>query len=74
MVTKTGILTKSGYWYSYNGERLGQGRENVKEFLRQHPEIAQEIEDKVRELVFNMPKDKDPQGENIGSADDYFEE
>ncbi|NLM20998.1 MAG: recombinase RecA [Peptococcaceae bacterium] len=74
MGAETGILKKSGSWYSYNGERLGQGRENVKEFLRQHPEIAQEIEDKVRELVFNMPKDKDPQGENIGSADDYFEE
>jgi recombination protein RecA len=74
MGAETGILNKSGSWYSYNGERLGQGRENVKEFLRQHPEIAQEIEDKVRELVFNIHKNKEPQGENIGSADDYYEE
>lgn len=46
--TQTNIINKSGAWYSYNGERLGQGRENVKEFLRQHPEIAVEIEEKIR--------------------------
>jgi recombination protein RecA len=51
MGAETGVLTKSGSWYSYNEERLGQGRENVKEFLRQNPEIAKEIEDKVRELI-----------------------
>ncbi|GAB6175016.1 recombinase RecA [Paradesulfitobacterium aromaticivorans] len=46
--TQTNIINKSGAWYSYNGERLGQGRENVKDFLRQHPEIATEIEGKIR--------------------------
>lgn len=46
--TEANIINKSGAWYSYNGERLGQGRENVKEFLRQHPEIAAEIEGKIR--------------------------
>jgi recombination protein RecA len=38
-----GIIDKSGAWYSYEGERLGQGGENSKEFLRRHPEIAEEI-------------------------------
>ena len=43
-----GIINKSGAWYSYEDERLGQGRENAKEFLREHPETAGEIEQKVR--------------------------
>jgi recombination protein RecA len=42
------IMNKSGAWYSYNGERLGQGKENVKEYLKQHPEIAAEIEKQIR--------------------------
>ncbi|CAA7602494.1 RecA family profile 1 [Acididesulfobacillus acetoxydans] len=45
------IINKSGAWYSYNGERLGQGKENVKEFLRQHPEIANEIEGRIRSNI-----------------------
>ena len=43
-----GLVEKSGAWFSYNGERLGQGRDNAKEFLREHPEIATEIEHKLR--------------------------
>ncbi|MYK39758.1 MAG: recombinase RecA [Gemmatimonadetes bacterium] len=43
-----GLVEKSGAWFSYNGERLGQGRDNAKEFLRDHPEIAAEIEHKLR--------------------------
>ncbi len=42
------IIEKSGSWYSYKGERLGQGRENVRRFLKEHPEIADEIEQAVR--------------------------
>jgi len=45
------IITKSGAWYSYNDNRLGQGRENVKEFLKEHPELADEIENKIREKI-----------------------
>jgi len=44
------IINKSGAWYSYNDERLGQGRENVKEFLKEHPDIAGEVEQKVRTI------------------------
>ncbi|WP_206811869.1 recombinase RecA [Paradesulfitobacterium ferrireducens] len=67
--TETNIINKSGAWYSYNGERLGQGRENVKEFLRQHPEIAAEIEGKIRgniDLAQVAAADE--------SSQDYFEE
>ena len=39
---------KSGAWYSYNGDRIGQGRENAKTFLKENPEIASQIEDSIR--------------------------
>jgi len=48
---KMDIIEKSGAWYSYQGKRLGQGRENVRRFFQEHPEIAQEIEAKIRELA-----------------------
>lgn len=44
------LIDKSGTWYSYSGERLGQGRENAKMFLREHPELLGEIEQKIRQL------------------------
>lgn len=58
MGSETGILVKSGAWYSYNGERLGQGRENVKDYLRQRPDISNEIESKIREIINNSAKEK----------------
>jgi recombination protein RecA len=45
---KAGVVEKSGSWYSYDGQRIGQGRENAKTFLREHPEMAATIEQKVR--------------------------
>jgi recombination protein RecA len=45
------VINKSGAWYSYNDTRLGQGRENVKEFFKQNPDIANEIDKKIRELL-----------------------
>ncbi|HJP08256.1 MAG: recombinase RecA [Proteobacteria bacterium] len=45
------IVDKSGAWYSYNGERIGQGRDNVREFLREHPDTASEIENIVRQKM-----------------------
>ena len=52
------ILNKAGAWYSYNGEKIGQGKENVKEFLKQHPEIFEEIDKKVR-MHYELIDDKD---------------
>ena len=46
--TEMEIITKAGAWYSYNGERLGQGRENVKEYLKLHPEMANKLEQLIR--------------------------
>ncbi len=45
---KAGLVEKAGAWFSYKGEKLGQGRENAKLFLKDHPEIADEIENKIR--------------------------
>ncbi|MFT3689739.1 recombinase RecA [Paenirhodobacter sp.] len=45
---KAGVVEKSGAWYSYGDERIGQGRENAKQFLRDNPDMAYEIEDKIR--------------------------
>jgi recombination protein RecA len=48
--TERGVIEKSGAWYSYAGDRIGQGRENAKDFLREHPEIAGQVELKIRQL------------------------
>jgi len=49
--TDMNMIEKSGAWYSYQGERLGQGRENVKEYLKEHSEIATEVYDKIRDAL-----------------------
>lgn len=46
---KANIVEKSGAWFSYDSTRIGQGRENSKQYLREHPEMAQEIENRIRE-------------------------
>ena len=66
--TEMEIINKSGAWYSYNGERLGQGRENAKDFLRQHPVISAEIEQRIRtnmsQTVLSAPADEEATEEN----------
>lgn len=47
------IVEKSGAWYAYNGEKIGQGRENAKNFLIEHPAIFEEVENKVKAQLFN---------------------
>jgi recombination protein RecA len=45
------LVDKSGAWYAYNGEKIGQGKDNAREYLKEHPEIAKEIEAKIRAAV-----------------------
>ncbi|HEY5634293.1 MAG TPA: recombinase RecA [Burkholderiaceae bacterium] len=47
--SESGVVDKSGAWYSYSGERIGQGKDNAREYLREHPDMALAIENKVRE-------------------------
>ncbi|MCI8417687.1 MAG: recombinase RecA [Lachnospiraceae bacterium] len=49
LAVNLGIINKSGAWYAYNGEKIGQGRENAKSYLKQNPEICNTVEEKVRE-------------------------
>ncbi len=68
---KAGVVDKSGAWMSYGDERIGQGRENAKQYLRDNPHIAYEIEDKIRAahgLDFDMPKPGDASGEDVLEA------
>jgi recombination protein RecA len=51
MGVEHGFVEKSGAWYSYNGDRIGQGRDNSREYLRENPALAQEIHNKIREKV-----------------------
>lgn len=53
LAAENGIVNKSGAWYAYNGNKIGQGRENAKQYLKDNPEICNEVEQKVREL-FNL--------------------
>ena len=54
---ENGIVDKAGAWYSYEGNRIGQGRENVKKYLEEHPEVLNRIEAQIREKI-NPPADK----------------
>ncbi|MES1998585.1 MAG: recombinase RecA [Pseudomonadota bacterium] len=49
------LVEKAGAWYAYNGEKIGQGKDNAREYLREHPEIAVEIENKVRAAIGVAP-------------------
>ena len=62
------IIQKSGAWYAYNGEKIGQGRENAKQYLAEHPEVMAEIEDKVREAHGFAPRSTDTRG--MGKAEE----
>ena len=59
IATDIGVLDKSGAWYAYNGEKIGQGKENVKNYLREHTDLRDDLEYKVREhynILGNMKK------------------
>ena len=51
MGVEHGFIEKSGAWYSYQGDRIGQGKDNSREYLRENPALAKEIENKIREKI-----------------------
>ena len=57
LAAENGIINKSGAWYAYEGNKIGQGRENAKQYLKDNPEICKEVEHKVR-LHFGLEKDQ----------------
>lgn len=62
LAAECSVVNKSGAWYSYQGEKIGQGRENVKVFLKEHPEICEEIEKKVRIHYHLLPGEEEAAG------------
>jgi recombination protein RecA len=70
---KAGIIEKSGAWFSYNGERIGQGRENTKAFLKQHPKIADQVEKAIRQnagLIVDKMLQAEPDAEEGVDAEE----
>ncbi len=70
LAVSNNIIDKSGAWYAYMGDKIGQGRENAKAYLQEHPEICDEIDKKVREAVgieetTDLSSDKDSTGKTI---------
>ena len=69
------ILSKAGSFFSYNGERIGQGRENAKKFLREHPDIANELNNKIREVVMQSIKPiETEEGDDPDDAEEFVDE
>lgn len=62
LAANVGIISKSGAWYAYEGDKIGQGRENAKTFLRENPEFAAMIETKVREHYFAKDEEEEAEG------------
>lgn len=79
LAAKENVIVKSGAWYAYNGAKIGQGRENSKIYLREHPEIMEEVERKVREIFSpaekneEQPEDTDGKQESEESVDGELE-
>ncbi|HET8597567.1 MAG TPA: recombinase RecA [Castellaniella sp.] len=66
---QAGFIDKSGAWYSYNGERIGQGKDNVREYLKEHADLAFEIENRVREQL-GIALRAEPAGGRVAAAAD----
>lgn len=58
LAAEENIIIKSGAWYAYNENKIGQGRENAKNYLKEHPEVLEEVEQKVRDKYFNNMTDE----------------
>ena len=71
LATNLGIVNKSGSWFAYDGDKIGQGRENAKKFLKENPEICQEIEAKVR-AYYHLDGEGEETAEGAG-ADAFVE-
>ena len=68
LATSINAVNKSGAWYAYNGDKIGQGRENAKTYLREHPEIMEELEKKVRDHYKPKEEEKEEQPEKKADA------
>ena len=70
LATNIDVIQKSGAWFAYNGEKIGQGRENAKQFLIEHKDIYEEVEAKVREHYFNKESEDEEAEDKVSSSSD----
>ena len=66
LATDLGVVNKSGAWFAYNGTKIGQGRENAKQYLREHAEVCAEVEKKVRDQMLAKDTDEKESGQEEG--------
>ena len=64
-----GIIEKAGSWYSYKGERLGQGREKIKTYLEENPDVLEEVENQIRDKIKSIPGQDDKDDQREGDLD-----
>jgi recombination protein RecA len=70
LAANVGIISKSGAWYAYEGDKIGQGRENAKTYLRENPGFCKMIEERVRQHYFALEEPaEEPEAEAATSAD-----
>ena len=62
---KQNLVDKAGAWYAYKGDKIGQGKANASQYLLDHPEIAEEIELKIREELLSITKPKEAAGDAV---------
>ena len=67
---RTELIDKAGSWYSYGDDRIGQGKENVREYLKANPETAAEIEAKIRAKLLPKTVDAPEEAADTAAADD----
>lgn len=63
------LVDKAGAWYSYKGDRIGQGKDNVRQFLKEHPEMAADIETQLRALLLEKPEAERVEAEEVDTVD-----
>ena len=70
LAVSIGLVQKSGAWFAYNNEKIGQGRENAKNYLAEHPEVMEELDKKVREHYFSKDNEESAENAEQGTSED----
>ena len=70
LAVSIGLVQKSGAWFAYNNEKIGQGRENAKNYLAEHPEVMEELDKKVREHYFSKDNEESVENAEQSTSED----
>ena len=64
------VIQKSGSWFSYAGDRIGQGKDRAREYLEEHPDLMNEVEEKIKEAAKERAQEEDPEGFSSDDEDE----